>query len=99
MTTTTPDPSIAEGIVLSPVPPFLEVVGYRTLWNATDNHGQLWILFADQTGKLFDTETPQEMMMLVDLLRNEKPIYYDHQHNLIMTGIEPVGEGENDTSP
>jgi hypothetical protein len=43
-------------------------------------------------------ETPQEMMMLVDLLRNEKPIYYDRKYNLITTGIEPVGEGENDAS-
>lgn len=78
--------------------PPVEIIGYRTFWNATDNHGQIWILFADETGKLFDTETPEEMMMLVDLLRNEKPIYYDIQHNFIMTGLEPVGEGEVDTS-
>jgi hypothetical protein len=36
--------------------------------------------------------------MLVDLLRNEKPIYYDRKYNLITAGIEPVGEGENDAS-
>lgn len=76
----------------------VEVIGYRTFWNATDNHGQIWILLANETGKLFDTETPQEMMMLVDLLRNEKPIYYDLKHNFIMTGLEPIGEGNVDTS-
>ncbi len=98
MTSTTLDPSATEGSTPPTPPPPIEVIGYKTFWNATDNHGQLWILFADETGQLFDMETPQEMMMLVDLLRNEKPIYYDRKYNLITTGLEPVGEGENDAS-
>jgi len=97
MTPATPEPSVADSTVPTGTPP-IEIIGYRTLWNATDNHGQLWVQFADETGKLFDTETPEEMMMLVDLLRNEKPIFYDSKYNLIMTGFEPVGEGNNDAS-
>jgi hypothetical protein len=34
---------------------------------------------------------------MVDLLRNEKPIYFVHdkeQITRIATGIEPIGEGE-----
>lgn len=96
MTSTTLDSSATEESASPPEPSSIEVISYKAFWNATDNHGQLWVLFADETGKLFDMETPQEMMMMVDLLRNEKPVYYDQKHNLIMTGIEPVGEGEND---
>ncbi len=41
----------------------------------------------------------QQMQMMVDLLRNEKPLYfgwYEENPNLfhLMTGKEPVGEGD-----
>jgi hypothetical protein len=31
---------------------------------------------------------------LVDLLRNEKPIWYDAAKRELITSVEPVGEGE-----
>ena len=34
--------------------------------------------------------------LLLDVLRNEKPVYYDTHHGMIMIGLEPVGEGEDD---
>lgn len=41
----------------------------------------------------------QQMQMMVDLLRNEKPVnfsWYEKDPNLfhLMTGAEPVGEGD-----
>lgn len=30
----------------------------------------------------------------VDLLRNEKPVFYDRERQFLQTGSEPVGEGE-----
>ncbi len=39
-------------------------------------------------------DSPCEARLLVDVLRNEKPVYYDTENGLVMTGMEPVSEGE-----
>jgi len=49
-------------------------------------------------GRVFFQKHLREMPMMVDLLRNEKPIWVhlnaDRQIVVLMTGEEPVGEGE-----
>ena len=38
---------------------------------------------------------PEELLAIVDILRNESPVYYDPVRNLLSTGpFEPVGEEE-----
>ncbi len=38
---------------------------------------------------------PEELLAIVDILRNESPVYYDTTRNLLSTGsFEPVGESE-----
>ncbi len=49
---------------------------------------------ADGTGGQVELDSAQEGLLLLDLLRNEKPVFYDATDDLIMTGMEPVGEGE-----
>ncbi len=39
-------------------------------------------------------QTPEEMHMRVDLLRNEKPIRFETDRRSLHFGFEPVGEGE-----
>lgn len=38
---------------------------------------------------------PQELHTIVDLLRNEKPIYYYPEKSLLVVGVEYVGEGDH----
>lgn len=49
-------------------------------------------------GRVFFQKHVREMPIMVDLLRNEKPIWLhlntDRQIVVLMTGEEPVGEGE-----
>ncbi len=41
-----------------------------------------------------DVAGPEELLALVDLLRNEKPCAFDPDTNLLTVGFEPVGEKE-----
>ena len=52
-------------------------------------------LFVGDAGKYFQYDVSlEEARFLVDLLRNEKPIYLDPQRRIISTSTEPIGEGE-----
>ena len=37
-------------------------------------------------------EAPE--LLLLDILRNEKPVYWTEEGGIVWTGKEPVGEGE-----
>ncbi len=69
---------------------------YAFFWNVKDNEGSLQLQFSDGSGDQVLVDSPQEGLLLLDVLRNEKPVFYDAQHGIIMTGLEPVGEGEDD---
>ena len=69
---------------------------YKITWHPRDNVGQIHMGLADGTGASVPIDSPQEMSMMVDILRNECPVHWDAKHGLLMTGFEPVGEGEAD---
>jgi len=73
-----------------------EIERYAFFWNARDNEGTLRLQFSDGSGDQVLIDSPQEGLLLLDILRHEKPVLYDAQHGLVMTGLEPVGEGEDD---
>jgi len=55
----------------------------------------------DKRNKLVYLRYPMSMYPnVIDLLRNEKPIYFSYTENLktgfVRTGKEPIGEGDND---
>lgn len=81
----------------------VKLVGYKAKWNFSSHTGKidarLWIgnvSNPDQfTVATLHPQTPEEMSMVVDILRNEKPISYDSTTNELRTGEwEVVGEGE-----
>ncbi len=51
-------------------------------------------LISSRRTKCF-TLPPGDAIFLADMLRYEKPVYYDPETNLITTGEEPVGEEES----
>ena len=38
--------------------------------------------------------SPQNAVFLMDMLRNERPIFWDDTRKVLHTGSEPTGEGE-----
>ena len=71
-----------------------EVIHYTFFWRTDDNTGVIQLGLANNTGGALHPDSPAEAMLLLDVLRNEKPVYYSPEGGLLMTGVEPVGEGE-----
>lgn len=67
---------------------------YQMAWNAGKNEGVLILLMEDGHTVNQHIDSAAEGMFLVDLLRNEDPVFYDATSDVILTGFEPVGEGE-----
>ena len=70
------------------------ITGYNARWDLNDHCGylRLW----RSTGGNFQhrIDNPAEFSAIIDLLRNEKPVFFDTSDWSIHIGREPVGEGE-----
>jgi len=71
---------------------------YAVFYNVAANEGHILFQLDDNiegqgTATLL-LDSPQEGMFVLDILRNEQPVYYDEEHQIIMTGLEFTGEGE-----
>lgn len=67
---------------------------YALFWRPEDNTGSIHLALSDETSANINLDSPAEASLIVDILRNEKPCYYDAQTGQISTGLELVGEGE-----
>jgi len=81
-----------------------KLLSYRAKWNLNNHSGQIDVkLWAGNLSNPHATvavtlqpQTPEEMHMLVDLLRNEEPIEYDSTSKELRLGDwEVTGEGES----
>lgn len=73
---------------------FKEVVGYWAEWNLHQHVGKIWVKTNDDTVTATDLQNPQEFSAVVDLLRNEGPLGFDHFTRQLQTSLETPGEGE-----
>ena len=67
---------------------------YALIWKVDQNEGSLHLtLKGDETAQML-IDSAAEASLVLDMLRNEAPVYADPEHNLLTTGLEPAGEGE-----
>jgi len=74
----------------------VEVKHYYARWAPTKHHGYVAIYW-DGGFKSFPESSftnPTEFQIVVDLLRNEKPVWWDEATGRLYAHYEPVGEGE-----
>jgi len=72
-----------------------EIKEYQAAWNISTHEGHIHLRKEDGTwGQPIIVSDPNEFSVIVDLLRNEKPIFHNEESNLLSTLREPVGEGE-----
>ncbi len=74
----------------------VEVKTYYARWSPINHHGYV-IIYWDGGSKAFPESsfpTPVEFQIVVDLLRNEKPVWWDDPTKRLYAHQEPVGEGE-----
>ena len=72
----------------------LDVVSYVVFWDIDGHFGSIQLNLSNSTGHAIGGQTAPEMHMLLDILRNEKPLRFNDVTKLLSTGFEPVGEGE-----
>jgi hypothetical protein len=55
---------------------------------------EIVVILDDKSTYKYSALTPESAHHLVDLLRNEKPIWLDQQTGMLVVAEEPVGSGE-----
>lgn len=82
---------------------YVEVLSYGFRWDLDDHKGVIQLNLSNGFRWYIPGQTPGELHMIIDILRNEKPVYFDDEaHALFLpfpwggptAGGEPVGEGE-----
>jgi hypothetical protein len=58
-----------------------------------DGRAYVGLNFSDGTCHTINALNHADALLLLDVLRNEGPVYMD-AHGTLYTGLEPVGEGE-----
>jgi len=72
----------------------VDVNSYLVHWDLDGHFGNIQLNLSNNTAIAIGGQSPEEMMMLVDILRNERPIRFDTDARRISTAPEPIGEGE-----
>jgi len=72
-----------------------EVDSYKVVWNPNTNEGAILLHVPDGVERLHLGDAA-EGSLLLDILRNEKPVYVND--GILFTGFEPVGEGEENAA-
>ncbi|MBK9109695.1 MAG: hypothetical protein IPM92_17270 [Saprospiraceae bacterium] len=78
---------------------WLKVIDYSLYWRIRNNKGEVWLTLENQSSAHEWLDTATEFNAIADLLRNEKPVYYETERGYLGCGWEPTGEGEKNESP
>lgn len=72
----------------------ISVSHYRAAWSLNDNHGLITLILADGNEEIVAGLSAETFHAIVDILRNEGPVYWVPSARLITTLSESIGEGE-----
>ena len=75
-----------------------EVTHYSVL-HYMNGRIRLNLHFEDDSFEHYNDLEPDRAMFLLDVLRNEKPVYWTDNDQILWTTKEPVGEGEANLHP
>jgi len=69
---------------------------YYARWSPTKHTGYVVLYWSGGSKTLPEQsfQSPTEFQIIVDLLRNEKPVWWDEPTSRLFCHNEPVGEGE-----
>ena len=69
-------------------------VEYYQIVHRSNGKTSITLKFADDTGHDYMDLGPAEALLMIDMLRNEKPVFWHADNNYLYTKMEPVGEHE-----
>jgi hypothetical protein len=70
---------------------------YQVAWDSNRNRGHFWFTYDDGTRHRTQPAwgvDADSFRILIDILRNEKPVFGDHTTATVVTSQEEVGEEE-----
>ena len=67
---------------------------YQAWWDSSTDHGFFWFNYFDGTRERTGPISAHDFPIVLDILRNEKPVYGNHTRGLVTTQAEEVGEEE-----
>ena len=70
-----------------------EIEAY-SVFHYQDGSTRINLHFENDEWSHFEKLDPSRAVLLLDILRNEKPVYWTEEGGIVWTGKEPVGEGE-----
>ena len=73
-----------------------EVESYKIAWNTQSDEGILTLNTLPDGIEQLHIDSASEGLLVLDILRHEKPVYV--KNGLLLTGFEPVGEGDVDAN-
>lgn len=68
---------------------------YRLTWRPADQAGMILLDLAKGGVAHLHLHNTEEARFMIDVLRNESPVYFDEQHSIILTGFEHAGEDDD----
>lgn len=69
------------------------IKGYQAWWKPQDGNGHFWFIYFDNARERTADMNADSFRIVLDILRNEKPVYGDHTTGEVSTQTEPAGEG------
>lgn len=70
------------------------ITSYQAWWRPQHGKGHFWFTYFDGTRLRTTDVNAESFRIVVDILRNEKPVYGDHTTAAVTTQTEPTGEEE-----
>jgi hypothetical protein len=70
------------------------ITSYQAWWRPQDSKGHFWFTYFDGQRIRTTDVNAESFSIVIDILRNEKPVYGDHTTAAVTTQTEPTGEGE-----
>ena len=68
-----------------------KILSYSALWDFDDQKGSITLEFRQGKFKTIESSDSSQLLLALDILRNESPVYVNTEKNYIRLGKEPVG--------
>jgi hypothetical protein len=70
------------------------ISSYQAWWRPQDGQGNFWFTYFDGSRIRTADVNAESFSIILDILRNEKPVYGEHTTAAVTTQTEPTGEEE-----
>ncbi len=76
-----------------------KILSYSALWDFDDQKGSVTLEYEKGKFKTLESSDSNQVLLALDMLRNEGPVYLDLNRNYIRLGKEPVGTWDKRKKP